>query len=307
MKRRLLLALLIALPWLLVVLAGLNLIRNWRFVGSFQAEFSAILSILAALLTALIVVYVIASVYMRRRIARAKTDEQTMQRAFHHRFLHRLDHEIKNPLAIIRVGLLNLRQSAADEQLSSITRLEQQLIRLQKLLEDLRYLTELEEHPLEKSVVHLQDVLDEAVALTAQDGRRVELTVQQVPWPLSPVLGDQDLLLVVFRNLLDNALKFTTPAGRVEVRAAEDGSMAVIEVADTGVGIPAEDLSNIFEDLHRGKNVAEVPGSGLGLAIVQRIITLHNGSIELHSRVEQGTVLKVRLPLAAIKNELRSA
>ncbi|MBO9361169.1 MAG: sensor histidine kinase [Thermoflexus sp.] len=104
--------------------------------------------------------------------------------------------------------------------------------------------------------------------------------------------------MVVFRNLLDNALKFTRAGDRVEVRVMEDGEWAVVEVADTGPGIPAEELPHIFEELYRGSNARGIPGSGLGLALVQRIVALHGGEVTVRSREGQGTVVRVRLPLA---------
>ena len=74
--------------------------------------------------------------------------------------------------------------------------------------------------------------------------------------------------------------------------------MAVVEIADTGVGIPAEEAGYIFDELYRAQNARGVPGSGLGLALVQRIVELHGGEIRMRSRVGQGTVVSVRLPLA---------
>jgi signal transduction histidine kinase len=84
------------------------------------------------------------------------------------------------------------------------------------------------------------------------------------------------------------------------VRALEDGQAIVIEVADSGVGIPPEDLSKIFEELYRGSNARSTEGSGLGLALVSRIVALHNGKIFVRSsQIEpRGTVFTVRLPVA---------
>jgi two-component system OmpR family sensor kinase len=115
---------------------------------------------------------------------------------------------------------------------------------------------------------------------------------------LGVVSGDRDILIIAFRNLLDNALKYTEPDGQVEIRATDDGTYAVIEVADTGPGIPEEDLPHIFEELFRGQQAKRVDGSGLGLTLVQKIITLQGGEITVRSREQRGTVMAVRLPLA---------
>jgi len=99
-------------------------------------------------------------------------------------------------------------------------------------------------------------------------------------------------------NLIENALKFTPGGEAVEIRALEDGKAVVIEVADSGPGVPPDELSKIFEELYRGANARGTEGSGLGLALVQRIVELHGGQIEVRSRQEDpsGTVFTVRLP-----------
>jgi signal transduction histidine kinase len=86
------------------------------------------------------------------------------------------------------------------------------------------------------------------------------------------------------------------------VRALEDGSSVVVEVADTGPGIPADELPHVWEELYRGKGARGVQGSGLGLALVRAIVERHGGSVSLRSRVDQGTVVTARLPLSAGTN-----
>src|SRR5262249_10324538 len=98
-------------------------------------------------------------------------------------------------------------------------------------------------------------------------------------------------------NLLDNAIKFGRAGDRVELRASEDGATVVVEVADTGPGIPETDLPHVWEELYRGQGARAVPGSGLGLALVHAIIQRHGGQVSVRSRAGQGTVFTVRLPL----------
>jgi two-component system OmpR family sensor kinase len=239
------------------------------------------------------------------RLARRERElEQKVQEGINRRFLRRLDHELKNPLTIIRLGVVNLAQSPDlnTEQTSSLDRIEQQVQRLQTLVEDLRWLSELQEERLEQTTVNLQEVITEAVelvrAIPAWSERVIDLSIQEAPWPLGVVRGDRDLLILTFRNLLDNALKYTPGKGQVQVRATDDGTVAEIEVADTGSGIPDDELPHIFEELYRGHQAKRVEGSGLGLTLVQRIVKLHGGEISVRSRNQQGTVMTVRLPLA---------
>ncbi len=233
---------------------------------------------------------------------RVRAEERAAQATAWQRFVRRLDHELKNPLTIIRLGITNLQHgpNLMPEQKASLERVGQQADRLQKLVIDLRSLIELEERGLEKTAIDLREVIAEAVDLSthAWRNRRVEVHIQKVPWPVETLTGDRDLLGLALRNLLDNALKFTGPDGQVEVRASEDGRMAVIEIADDGIGIPAETVAHVFEELYRGENAKSTPGSGLGLTLVQKIVVLHGGTITIRSREGQGTLVTIRLPLA---------
>jgi len=211
------------------------------------------------------------------------------------RFLQRLDHELKNPLTAIRAGLANLADgsttAARQEALASV---EAQVMRLSRLTSDLRKLAELETRPLDRAPVDVAELLREAVASAQEQveagGRRLALTLPQAPWPVPAISGDWDLLFLAAYNLLDNALKFTRPGDTVEVRVFEDGTSVAIEVADTGPGIPEEELPLVWEELYRGQGARGISGSGLGLALVRAIVERHDGQVTVRSRVA------VRLP-----------
>ena len=91
-----------------------------------------------------------------------------------------------------------------------------------------------------------------------------------MPWPLSHVRGDGDLLYSAIYNVISNAAKYTGPGGAVEVRGREDTGTVTIEVADTGIGVPQADLPAVWSELARAGNARGLPGSGLGLALVAR-------------------------------------
>jgi two-component system OmpR family sensor kinase len=251
------------------------------------------------------------------------------------RFIRRLDHELKNPLTGLRAALANLgapdrmaqtelgrsldetapsmnsrglaprgeEEPTAPEQTApqSLVDAERQTERLSRLIADLRKLAELEERPLDLSPVDLAEVLEEVVAAVCalpQYARRpVGLVIPRVPWPLPQVNGDRDLLGLAFYNLVENALKYSRPGDAVEVRAVEDGRWVIVEVADGGPGVAAEDLPRIFEELYRGANARGLEGSGLGLSLVRRVIDRHGGEISVRSRqaAQNGTVFRVRL------------
>jgi two-component system OmpR family sensor kinase len=114
---------------------------------------------------------------------------------------------------------------------------------------------------------------------------------------LPKVEGDPDLLFLAVHNLVMNALKFSARGDMVEVRAHEQGNHVLIEVADTACGIPNEEAPHIWDELYRGQGARGTPGSGLGLALVRMIVDRHQGHVEMRSRMGQGSVFTVRLPV----------
>ena len=121
--------------------------------------------------------------------------------------------------------------------------------------------------------------------------------------PIAPefrVLAEEDALEHILDNLIDNGLKYTETGGRVTLSLRTDGDSAMIEVVDTGIGIPQQHLPRIFErfyrvDRHRSRDVG---GTGLGLSIVKHLIQAIGGSISVTSRLNEGSTFSVRLPLA---------
>jgi two-component system, OmpR family, sensor kinase len=218
-----------------------------------------------------------------------------------HEFLRRLDHELKNPLMAMRAGLANLNGTNLEpSQYEIIDSVETQTLRLSRLLADLRKLAELEIRPLDCAPVEISELLQEIISATQErpeaEGRHLTLTLPQAPWPLPPVPGDHDLLFLLFHNLMDNALKFTQPGNKIELRAFENGTTVVVEVADTGPGIPEKEVPLVWNELYRCENARGVPGSGIGLALVRAIAERHAGQVFLRSRIGQGTVFTIHLP-----------
>jgi len=241
--------------------------------------------------------------WLNSRLRRTVEIIQSQSADERRRFLRRLDHELKNPLTAIRAGLANLA-SAPNQDLRSevISSVDAQTLRLSRLAGDLRKLAELEIRPLELTQVDsaslLQEVFDLAESQPGAEGRSLRLTLPKAPWPLPHIQGDRDLLFLAVHNLLDNALKFSGVGNTIEMRAFEDGSSIVIEVADTGPGIPPEEIDQVWDELYRGQGARSVQGSGLGLPLVRAIVTRHGGQVSLRSRAGQGTVVTLRLPVS---------
>ncbi len=233
-----------------------------------------------------------------RRSQAALAELRQEQADAHRRFIRRLDHELKNPLTAIRAGLANLAGQAGDPVVASV---RAQVDRVARLSTDLRKLAELEAQPLEPEAVDLGQLLTELVESVQERAevaaRHLQLALPRAPWPLPPIAGDRDLLFLALYNLLDNACKFSRPDDTIEIRAFEDGSSVAVEVADTGPGVPEEDLPHLGEELYRGSAPRTVEGSGLGLALVQAIVARHHGAMAIRSRVGRGTVVTLRFPV----------
>jgi len=256
------------------------------------------LSFLIGVLLSLVVALLVALLGWRERTHQRASSAAAEE---HRRFLQRLDHELKNPLTAIRAGLANLGGSnSTGPDLATLASLETQALRMSRLSADLRKLAEIEVCPLEYLPVDMPGLLREAFQMAQErpeaQARKLNLSLPQAPWPLPAIQGDADLLLLAVHNLLENSLKFTRPGDTLELRASENGQELVIEVADTGPGIPMDEQPHVWEELFRGQAGRGVPGSGLGLSLVRAIVDRHGGRVSLRSRLDQGTVFTIHLP-----------
>lgn len=268
------------------------------------------LALIAGLGAAMVMVIALLVWEWVERVRQQTIAEQQQQAAQdRRRFLRRLDHELKNPLTAMRVGLANAAEAPTERlRREALVSVEDQAMRLSRLVSELRKLADMERHTFEAGPVELALLLRE-VLLAAQERpeakeRQLIFTMPQAPRPLPTITGDWDLLFLAIYNLLDNALKFTRPGDRVELRAFETRSMAVIEVIDTGVGIPEAELPHVWEELYRGERARGTQGSGLGLALVRAVVERHSGQVKLRSRVGEGTVFSIRLPTASALERL---
>jgi len=238
----------------------------------------------------------------RERLAVARsTGEQSGradERDAHRRFLARLDHELKNPVTAIRATLAGI--DPAGPSSDALTVIDGQAQRLAALVGDLRELAELETRPLELETIDLESVVRDAVGAVAQQrpatADRFVVTVDRVPWPIPALLADPDLLGLAIENVVGNAAKYSA-SGPIEIRLREDGGHAVVEVADSGRGIPAAAVSVVWDELARADNARDVPGSGIGLSLVRAILHQHGGEVSLRSLEGSGTVVTLRMPI----------
>ena len=239
-------------------------------------------------------------------VAARDTTELTRVADMRRDFVANVSHELKTPLAAIRGYAETLRDGALEESATArrfTERILNQAQRLQALLDDLLTLSRLEgvASALELEPVDLHDLVHRAVELVSASARekRVEIEVEESPVP--PLLGNAGELERLLLNLLGNAIKYNRADGKVLLRLSRSDGEAVLEVSDTGIGIPPESILRIFERFYRVDKgrAREEGGTGLGLAIVKHVAQAHGGNVEVESRLGQGSTFRVRLPIGS--------
>jgi len=306
-RRKLILAVIALLPVALGFIAW-QLYRNGWLTDSIiylRASFGLLLFLIGSLLTILIGVVIAFYLFFESRTQKESDSLSTRSTTEHRQFLQRLDHELKNPLTTLQIELANLDEEPLQTQPSPdpdpsiespLKRIRSQVTRLNDMVLQLRKLADLQTREIEQNPVKLDELLSELVTEFSASKPTLTLNVPRMPWSLPEVRGDADLLYLALRNVLGNAVKFTQPEESIQVRAFEDTNHIVVEVADEGSGIPDEELPHVTEELYRGKGARGTPGSGLGLALVNAIVERHGGQLTIRSRVNQGTVISLRLP-----------
>ncbi|MCO8274983.1 ATP-binding protein [Actinoplanes sp. TRM 88003] len=230
-------------------------------------------------------------------------------------FMSTVSHELRTPLTSIS-GYLELLRDSGPDDLSDAQRRMLDVIsrntrRLRDLVEDMLTLSKIETggYGSDRTPLDFAKVIDRAlVAIGPVAAKNAVVLHLDVRGPL-PVRGDGAQLDRVLDNLLTNAVKFTPAEGTVTVHAERRGHQAVLEVADTGMGIPAEEQQALFGRFFRATNAIKqaIPGTGLGLAIARTIIDNHGGTIDVASSENTGTTITVRLPADLAARETPSA
>ena len=225
------------------------------------------------------------------------------QQAFYRNFIQNVSHELKTPLTVIQGHAAKLGQDPDDRAgwQASVRIISDEGKRLTQLVDNLLTLARLEtpSFQLERGPLSLGALLEDAVLQVGDlaEARGLALSLNLTPG-LPRLQADRARLKQAVLNLLDNALKYTPSGGSVAVEARADAGRVICTIADTGEGIPADDLPYIFDKLFRARRAhgRPVEGSGLGLTIVQQIIRAHGGDISVASTPGQGTVFSFWLP-----------
>jgi signal transduction histidine kinase/HAMP domain-containing protein len=224
-------------------------------------------------------------------------------------FVSMVSHELRTPMTSIKGYVENMLDGLAggvtEKQSAYLTRVKHNVERLTRMINDLLDLSRIEAGAVEMhpAPVSLRELVDDVVETFQREAREKALTLGVSHAGTLPVIqGDRDKLLQVLTNLIQNAIKFTSPGGtiRVESRLKEDRFVEVA-VADTGCGIPPHEVDKVFEKFYRGDSVPpESRGAGLGLAITKNLVELHGGRIGVTSVPGEGSRFIFTLPVARV-------
>lgn len=233
----------------------------------------------------------------RREEALARRDEALERQR---RFAADASHELRTPLTSIAGyakmlgGWAGKDPEAAEEASAAV---KEESARMLKMVEELLVLTRGDEGiALDLARVDLRMVAEEA-ARAARATANGEPTVEAlVPEEAVFAVVDRDRMRQALSALLDNAIKYTPQGGRVSVAVRAEGGAAVLEVSDTGVGIPEDELPQIFERFRRADPAHQDGGAGLGLSIAKQIVVAHGGEILATSTLREGSTFEIRLP-----------
>jgi signal transduction histidine kinase len=214
-----------------------------------------------------------------------------------------VSHDLRNPLnaVMLAASLLQTSEKIAPDDREQLEIIDISAKRMQRLIEDLLDVTRLEggkQLPIEPAPLDVQSLFEETYELFKSQAATASITLQcQAPKDVPPVYADRHRVLQVLSNLIGNAMKFTPPGGMITCRAEPEDAKVLITVADTGPGIPRENLGDIFNPYWQAKRTARL-GAGLGLPIAKGIVESHGGRIWVESEPGKGTKFFFTLPVA---------
>jgi heavy metal sensor kinase len=224
------------------------------------------------------------------------------------RFIADVSHEMRTPLTILKgdVEVALNRPRTADEYRQTLAMVNQTTDRLNTLVEELLLLARADSnrYPLKIETINLAQLLTHEVSSLMAQAVRKQVSLHLNSPDNIPMQGDPAKLSRLFRNLIENAIKYSPAEASVTITAQQIKEQVRVDIADTGPGIPPEHLAHIFERFYRADKArshaeadAAGSGAGLGLSIVQWLAQAHGGKIVVASKVDQGTTFSVWLPL----------
>lgn len=225
-------------------------------------------------------------------------------------FVSLVTHELRSPLSAVQQNLMTITGGMMGEipnsVMDTLKRLSERIKALIHLINDWLDLSKMEsgEVAIERENIDLKKILTDIIDLFKSSAERQEITLKIDASKDNYIFcGNAQTLEMLFSNLINNAIKYNRQGGSVTISIEKKDTTIQIVVKDTGIGIPEDKLPLIFEQFYRIKDKSMVEGSGLGLSIVKKTIDLHQGNIEVSSKVGKGTIFTVKLPTADLNGK----
>lgn len=221
-------------------------------------------------------------------------------------FVSNISHELRTPITCIKGYVETLLEGALNDEQTArrfLGIINEETNRLHRLVNDLLDLSMMESRRVQmhREIMEIGKLVEDAADFLRDSAEKKSITMTaEVPKNLPEVFADEDRLQQVLINIIGNAIKYTTEGGAIHIAAREDNGSIIVSVADTGVGIPPQDLPQIFERFYRVDKgrATDTGGRGLGLAIAKQIIEAHGGTIWAESQPQKGSTFSFSIPVS---------
>ncbi|WIV11570.1 HAMP domain-containing sensor histidine kinase [Proteiniborus sp. MB09-C3] len=211
-----------------------------------------------------------------------------------------ISHELRTPLTILQSHIEAFNDGIWLPTKDKLDICREEVIRLKKLVEQLKYITDIESHRVELEIeqVDLSQLIENVVESFRYEFEIKEIELNKHIRKNVMIEADKDKVRQVMINIISNALKFTDTLGKVDVLLSEDEKSVTIEITDTGIGINKEDIPFVFERFYRSdkSRSRRTGGTGVGLTIAKTLVEAHKGSINVYSQEEKGSRFVIILP-----------
>lgn len=225
------------------------------------------------------------------------------------RLLTMLSHEFRTPMSIIKTSASIMQRYqerlTPDRMVSHLNTITRQVSLLDDTLSDILYSYESDTNVIQLHLdwIELDQICNNSIdqlQLSAEATHKIRREIIGTP---QPVYLDEKLLQRIINNLLTNAIKYSPDGGEIILELHYEDEQVSIHVQDNGIGIPDDELNQLFMTFYRGTNVSNIPGTGIGLSIVKHAVDIHNGSINVSSEIDKGTRFSICLPISTTIEE----
>ncbi len=241
----------------------------------------------------------------KKRLLDEKKKIETEKEAMRKNFISLVSHELRTPLVAViqylEVLTGGMAGSVSAQQKNILERMKIRLNELLNLINRWLKLARIEELNLKENFEEfsVKKIVDEVIDLLkplAQE-KGVSIVMRDV-CELNSIYGDKDLIKEVFINIITNGIKYNREKGSIFIDFKKNGGYIGVDITDTGPGIPENEISKIGEEFYRVKREGIASGSGLGMAIVKKILDVHQGKLEIKSKLSEGSTFTIYLPLS---------